>query len=542
MKGAARLALLPVTRLHLHSKVHDEIAPTSDVRYLYLFSAIGLMILLIACVNYMNLATARSAQRAREVGMRKVLGAGRGQLIRQFLSESLLISLLAAPLALLLVEVGLSSVSRLIGQEITLDYVRDGWMLLALGGLVLLVGILSGSYPALFLSAFRPTHMLSGRGFSLRRGGVFLRKGLVVFQFTATVVFLIGAVVVHIQLDYLQNKRLGFDQEHVVTINSRALAENYAAFKQMLLESPHVKAVTSGMPLGIGWRSMTQEVKDDETQERWELDYLNADYDYLETLGLKLVAGRSFSPDFPSDAEASIMLSQAAARMFGLADIPVGERIEIAFGERTIIGVVEDFHNTSLHDPIRPIAIMLQPGFNTVVLVRLTPGDLSEKIALLEQTWAHFVPDRPFELAFLDDQIDQLYHAEERLARVFDLFSSLAVLIACLGLFGLAAFTAEQRTKEIGIRKVFGASVAGIVLLLSKDFFRLILLAFVVAAPIAYLAMNRWLLETFAYQIEISWPVFLIAGLAALGIALLSVSYQAIRAALANPVESLRYE
>ena len=540
IKGPPRLALLPVTRIHLHTKLQDEIAPTSDVRYLYLFSAIGLMILLIACVNYMNLATARSARRAREVGVRKVVGARRSQLIRQFLSESLLISLLALPLALLLVELALPAVSRLIGQEIALDYARDGWMLLALAGLVLLVGIMSGSYPALFLSAFRPAHVLTGRGVSLRRGSLFLRKALVVFQFTATVVFLVGAVVVHVQLEYLQHKRLGFDQEYVVTIRDRALAEHYAAFKQTLLESSHVKAVTSGAPPGIGWRSMTRILEDQETQEPWALDILVVDYDYLETLGLKLIAGRVFSPDFPGDTEEAVILSEAAVRQFRLADDPTGQQVD-ATHENRIIGVVEDFHNTSLHDPIGPIAMMLKPGFNTVILVRLTPGSLAEKRAVLEQTWARFVPDRPFEFAFLDDQIDQLYHVEERLARIFDLFSALAVLIACLGLFGLAAFSAEQRTKEIGIRKVFGATVAGIMVLLSKDFARLVLVAIVLAAPLAFLAMNRWL-ETFAYRTELSWEIFLAAGLAALLVALSTVSYQAIRAARANPIDSLRHE
>ena len=541
MKGAAQLALLPVTRLHLHSKFRDEIAPTSDVRYLYLFSAIGLLILLIACVNYMNLATARSARRAREVGIRKVVGAGRGQLIRQFLSESMLISLLALPLALLLVELTLPLVNTLTGEALRLDYADDGGILLALLGLVLLVGFASGCYPALFLSAFRPTGVLTGHSPGLRRGGIRLRRILVVFQFTATVIFLIGAVVVHRQLDYVQTKRLGFDQEHVVTIHSRALAEHYEPFKQILLESAHVKAVTSGAPPGIGWRSMSQQITDEQTQEQRWMDYLRTDYAYLETLGLTLVAGRSFSPDFPSDADESIILTQAAARQFGIADDPIGQRIENAFDASTVIGVVEDFHNTSLYEPIRPIIIGLRPGFNTVALVRLTPGDFAQKRAVLEQAWARFVPERPLPLAFLDAQIEQHYHAEARFARVFDLFSALAVLIACLGLFGLAAFTAEQRTKEIGIRKVLGASVTGIMVLLSKEFVRLVLVALVLATPVAVLAMNRWL-ETFAYHIAISWQIFLLAGVAALGIALLTVSYQAIRAALADPVESLRYE
>ncbi len=543
MPGASSLVLLPVTRIHLHTKLIDEIAPQSDIRYLYLFSAIALLILIIACVNYMNLATARSAGRKREVGIRKVVGARRSQLVRQFLSESIVLSLLALPLAMLLADLALPLVNRLAGVEMAFDYVQQGGMLLALVGAVLLVGLVSGSYPALFLSAFQPIAVLTGRGRIVQRGGVLLRQMLVVFQFAATIMLLIGTIVVQTQLDYVQQKRLGFDQEHLVSIRSGALSDHYEAFKQTLLESAHVKAVTSGPPLGIGWKSMSRIMKDRETEEPWRLDALGVDYDYLETLGLNLVAGRSFSPDFPGDVEEeAVILSEAAVQRFHLAGDPIGQQVDAIPHDNTIIGIVEDFHNTSLHDPLGPIAIMLQPGFNTVVLVRLTPGDVSEKIALLEQVWVRFVPDRPFEFTFLDDQIEQLYQAEQRLARVFGLFTTLAVLIACLGLFGLAAFTAEQRTKEIGIRKVLGATVAGIVVLLSKDFIRLIVVAFVAAVPLAYVVMNRWLLETFAYHISPSVGTLLLTGALVLLIALSTVSYQAIKAALADPVTALRYE
>lgn len=540
MLGETQFALMAAPRIHLHSKMSNEIAPQGDVQQLYLFSAIALLILLIACVNYMNLATARSARRAREVGVRKAVGAGRAQLVRQFLSESMLLSVLALPLAMVLADLSLPFVNRLAGLEMTFEYVQQAEMLLLLTGIVLFVGVIAGSYPAFFLSAFRPSAVLTGRGRTSQRGGVFFRKTLVVFQFSATTVLLIGTAVVQVQLGYIQEKHLGFDQEHVVSITSRALAEHYEAFKQTLFEGSHVQAVTSGAPLGIGWKSMSRGMEDRETGERWELDMMTVDYGYLETLGLTVREGRAFSADFPSDPEEAVLLTQAAIEHLYITEDPIGQSVQV-MNDESVIGVVEDFHNTSLHDPIRPIALLLEPGFNSVVLVRLTPGDLSDKLAFLEQAWARFVSDRPFEFAFLDDRIHQLYQAEQQLARIFGVFAALAVLVACLGLFGLAAFMTEQRTKEIGIRKVLGANVGNLVLLLSKEFVLLVLIAVVLATPLAYLAMNKWL-ATFTYHIDLGGSVFVAVSLMALLIALLTVSYQAFKAALTDPVQSLRYE
>ncbi len=539
-----QLRLQPLTSIHLHATdLTQDIAPQSDTRYLYLFSAIGLLILLIACVNYMNLATARSAERAKEVGVRKVIGAYRSQLINQFLSESMLLALLAVPLALALAYVALPLIAPLMERPLSLHLFEDGLLLAALGGGVVLIGLLAGSYPALFLSRFHPVRVLSSHGRSMGRGGLMLRRLLVIFQFTVAMVLFVATAVMIFQLDYIQNKRLGFDQEHVVSFSiPGALKESYETFKQELLRQPAVAEATSGAPPGIGWATAWTDMPADDGEEEWPLTLIEGDYSYLETLGIKLVAGRAFEPERSTDAEEAIILSEAAARRFNLPEDPTGQRVSFMwFDDVEVIGVVEDIHNTSLHEALVPMAIGLRAGANPRMLVRLRAGMMQDGLADVASVWQHFVPDRPFQFKFLNDQIGAQYQAEQKLMRLFTLFSGLAIFVACLGLFGLASFTAEARTKEIGIRKALGASVSSIITLLSTTFIKLVLVAFVVAAPLAYFAMQQWL-QDFVYRIEISWPIFLMAGLAALGIALLTVSYQAVRAALANPVKALRYE
>ena len=541
-----RLAVQPVTAIHLHSTLSGEIAPQSDVRYLYLFSAIGALILLIACVNYMNLATARSAGRAREVGMRKVVGAHRRQLIGQFLGEAVLMGLLAMLLAVALAHLAVPLVNRLTGQALEAGTATDGPGLLAMLGVVLVVSMGSGLYPALFLSRFRPVRVLHGHG-SGKGGGRLLRQVLTTFQFAASAVLIIGALVAQFQLDYVQNMRLGFDKEHVVTFTSSHLGEQYPAFKQAAEEHAAIESVTSGPPMGIGhvnFRTSIGSVEGKKPDEITWLSVLTVDYDYAETMGLHLVAGRSFSLE-RSDAGRTVLLSEAATRVLGIADNPIGKTIEInGLSEEeppTVIGVVEDAHNVSLHNPVEPLAFALQSEGYWAGLARLAPGRTEAGLEALKATWNQFLPERPFAFEFLDDRIEAQYQAEQRLARIFGLFSVLAVFVACLGLFGLVAFTAEQRTKEIGIRKVLGAGVASIVALLSKDFLKLVGIAFIMAAPIAYFAMQRWL-EDFAYRIDLGLGLFILAGALALLVALGTVSYQAIKAATADPVKSLRYE
>ena len=546
VRNQMQLAVQPVTAIHLHSDLSGEIAPQSDVRYLYLFSAIGVLILLIACVNYMNLATARSAGRAREVGMRKVVGAHRGQLVGQFLGEAVLMGLLAMLLAVALAHLAVPLVNRLTGQVLEAGAATDGPGLLVMLGVVLVVSVGSGLYPALLLSRFRPVRMLRGHG-SDKGGGRLLRQVLTTFQFAASAVLIIGTLVVQFQLDYVQNMRLGFDKEHVVTFRSSHLGEQYPAFKQAAEEHAAIESVTSGPPMGIGhanFRTSIGSVEGKKPDEITWLSVLTVDYDYAETMGLHLVAGRSFSRE-RSDAGGTVLLSEAATQVLGIADDPIGKTVEInglsEEGPPTVIGVVEDAHNVSLHNPVELLAFALEPEGYWTGLARLAPGRTEAGLEALETTWNQFLPARPFAFEFLDDRIEAQYQAEQRLARIFGLFSVLAVFVACLGLFGLVAFTAEQRTKEIGIRKVLGASVASIVALLSKDFLKLVGIAFIIAAPVAYFAMQRWL-EDFAYRIDLGVGLCVLAGVIVLLIALGTVCYQAIRAATADPVESLRYE
>jgi len=537
-----RFMLQPLTSIHL-SQLSNEIAGQGNPTYLYLFSAIGVIILLIACINYMNLSTARFSSRAREVGIRKVVGAHRAQLVGQFLSESLLLVLTAVPLAILLTALSMPYVNKIIEHELRLAPVTNGTGIVGVIVFVLLTGIFAGLYPAFLLSRFRPVLVLKGE-VSGAGSGTLLRKGLVIFQFSASIILLVGTLVVHQQLGYMQHRDLGFDEAHLVRFNSDALGERFDEFKQALSRYPGIQAVTSGTPIGITYRNWVKQITDEKTGETVFLNSLNVGYDYAETVGLKLVAGRFFSPEMGADSVQSVVLNEAAVRYLGLGRDPVGQSIKLdVAGEpvMTVIGVVKDFHNETLRQEIQPYFLTLAPGNNWTGLARLAPGDLKVGIAALERTWKEFVPDRPFSFTFLEQDIEALYRSEVKLGKLFGIFAGIAILVACLGLFGLAAFTTERRTKEIGIRKVLGASASSIVTLLSKDFLKLVLIAFVLAAPLAYLAMSRWL-EDFAYRIELGPGIFLIAGGLALLLALATVSYQAVKAALADPVTSLRYE
>jgi len=533
----------PLTAIHLYSNLEgSELEPTGDIRYVYLFATIALLVLLIACVNYMNLATARSARRAREVGVRKALGANRSHLRRQFLGESLVMSSLAVALGIALVELALPTFNRLVQKEIAVQYLGPDSILPVLLGIVLLVGLIAGSYPAFFLSAFNPARVLKSATAGSRRG-YWLRSGLVTFQFAVSIMLIVATVVVQHQLNYVQTKRLGFDKEHVVVIRTRgAVKDTRAAFTEALAGLSSVKNVAENTPTGMHLRGPAYPEGWDEDGEgvmTW-LTYI--DYDFLPTLGIEIAEGRAPSADHATDARDAVLVNEAAVREYGWDD-PVGKTIRLNDEQHRVIGVVKDYHYRSLKEAIAPLVLMIgadQLAYSDIA-ARVYPTDLPATLAALEATWKTFAPDRPFEYRFLDEEFGKYYQAEQRLGRIFGAFSFLAILISCLGLFGLASFTTEQRTKEIGIRKVLGASASGLVVMLSKDFTRLIGLAFLVSAPLAYFAMNQWL-EDFAYRIDISWPIFLTAGLAALGVALLTVSYQAIKAALADPVKSLRYE
>lgn len=534
--------LQPLTDIHLNRLGLPNDAE-GDMRYIYIFSTIALLILLIACINYMNLATARSAKRAKEVGMRKVLGAQRGQLARQFLIEAICLSGVAFLLAIALTELLLPVFNELTGKTLATHAWSNPTLIGALFGASLVTGVLAGSYPALFLSRFRPIKVLRGV-YRAGSSGALLRKGLVVTQFACGVALIISTLVIFQQLDFMQEKRLGFEEEQVVVMPLRdmELKRQHAPIQQAMTAVPGVRAVTIGMSVpGTGGSGHGVRLAEAPKEEGFIQQVLAVDTEYEDVMGMELVAGRWFDADHPADSSAYV-INETAAHYFGL-DEPLGRQLNRNDNVGEIVGVVQDFHFASLHEEIKPLIIYMGKeawDFNQMAL-KVDGQRLPETLAAMETAWQQVAPGQPFSYSFLDEDLDRLYASEQRLGKIFGTFAFLGIFVACLGLLGLAAFTAEQRTKEIGIRKVFGAGVPGLVLLLSKDFLRLVVFAFVIAAPVGYFLMQRWL-EDFAYRIELGASVFVLAGVLAVLIALLTVSYQATRAALADPIKSLRYE
>ena len=542
-----RFSLMPLTDIHLHSDRVAELAPNGNVLYVYIFGVVAGFILLIACVNFMNLATARSAGRAKEVGVRKVLGSERSSLIGQFLTESTLMSVLAFALAILGVALLLPFFNQLAGKDIGLPF-GSWWVVPALAAGAVVVGLLAGSYPAFFLSAFQPVQVLKGKVQAGMRGG-WLRNALVVFQFATSIILIIGTVVVYRQLNYIQTKKLGFNKDQVLIIqDAYALNQGVQAFRDEMLRQPGVTSGTvSGflpIPSSRNENPLFPEgvIEQDRavSMQNWQVDH-----DYLKTMGMELAAGRGFDRQFATDSTA-VVINETAARLLGYAN-PVGKRlsrIEDFVNKKTstytIIGVVKNFHYESLRQTVGALAMMLGKSTGNVSF-RLQSADVPAVIGAAEARWKSMAPGQPFNYSFLDSEFDKMYRAEQRIGHIAVAFAVLAITIACLGLFGLAAFTAEQRTKEIGIRKVLGASVPGIVALLSKDFLRLVLVSFVLSAPLAWWAMHVWL-QSFAFKAGVSWWIFAGAAAGALLIALLTVSFQSIKAALTNPVKSLRSE
>ncbi len=552
----ARYFLQPLTDIHLHSHAGGEIEPNGDIVYIYAFSAIAVFILLIACINFMNLSTARSASRAREVGMRKVVGADRSQLVWQFLGESVFLSFLALLLAVALVELSLPAFNGFVGKALDMDYGGNLTAVFGLIGIALFAGVIAGSYPAFFMSAFEPVEVLKG---TLKGGpkGAGFRKVLVAFQFAISIFLIVVTGIIYGQLKHCRNIKLGYDKEHVVVISGvpGSLQQKYEAFKQELLQNPRVvsAAGTSRIPSGRLGSNISTRAEDFPEEESPSMQTVWVGYDFFETLRMPFVAGRSFSKAAPSDEKAAFVLNEAAVRRLGWTpENAIGKRFGSQFIEDwqrgqwvwkdgRVIGVVKDVHFESMRERIVPMVFFIQPNMAGNFLVRVRPDDIPGTLHFLKQKWQGVNPNHPFEYSFLDERFDQLYRAEEKQGQIFGTFALLAIFVACLGLFGLASFATVRRTKEIGIRKVLGASVGSIVALLSKEFVILVGVANLIAWPVAYYAMNRWL-QDFAYRIELGPGVFVLGGTVALVIALLTVSYQAVRAARANPVEALRYE
>jgi putative ABC transport system permease protein len=546
--GELKYFLQPLTSIHLHSNLQFEIFGNSSILYVYIFGAIALFILLIACINFMNLATARSTNRAKEVGLRKVVGAKRKELIRQFLGESLVYSFFSLLIAIVLVELALPFFRSLSGVDLRLSYTSLSWLIPGFLGLILCVGIIAGSYPALFLSRFQPIRVLKG---SLKAGAASsrFRSILVVAQFVISISLIIGTAIILNQLNFMKNTSLGFDKEKVlvVQIMDQNIRQSLDSIKAELKRIPGVVNVSASSIVPGEFPDTQPFVPEGFTEKQAQImESINVDHDFIPTLGIEIVDGRNFSAEFKTDREEAAIINETAAKKFGW-DNPVGKTIKaptsipFEWGTRRIIGVVKDFHLASLHKAIGPLYLNNGPGYLNSMVIKISPKNSGHTIDMLREKWRGIHPNRPFDYFFLGDSFDSQYDAEERLSDLVASFAILAIFVACLGLFGMASFAAEQRTKEIGIRKVLGASVPGVVALISKDFLKIVGIANIVAWPMAYFVMKRWL-QGFAYRTSIELGVFILTGFLALAIALITVSYQAIRAALANPVDSLRYE
>ena len=542
-----RLNFMPVADIHLHSHLDSEIEPNGDIAYVYIYSIIALFTLLIACVNFMNLATARSAKRAKEVGLRKVMGAFKTSLVRQFITESILFAIVSLVLASLLVFLALPYFNNFVDKELTLNVFSNQFVLALLLGITLFVGLVAGSYPAFFLAAFEPATILKG-GHKTTGQKFNLRSLLVVFQFCISIVLIIGVGIVHDQLDYVRNKDLGFNKENVLVLPSSD--EVYARFedlKNQFKAQPGINEVTLASRVPSGRLLDSQGASIARDGEMTRLDFriadVHVDHDYLPSLGIELVAGRHFDPNRASDSTTAFILNEAAIKRIGWDDpaAAIGELFNYGGRKGEIIGVTKDFHFESLHQLIAPIVFMITDGRANSVLVRFNPQQKEEVLAFLQEQWAFLRPGFPFDSYEVDESFSDLYESEDRLVSTVTWFSGLAVIIAALGLFGLASFTAEQRIKEIGIRKVLGANVAQILALLGKGFTILVLIAAAIAAPVAYFGMAQWL-EGFAYAGPIQWSPFVIAAGFGLLIAWATIGYQILKAARANPVDSLRYE
>ncbi len=544
--------LQPLTSIHLHSQTLGDTQPGNPM-YLYIFSIVCVFILIIACINFINLTTARAIKRAREIGMRKVIGASRSQLAFQFLGDSCLISLLAFSLAILIVGSSLQYFSTLVGIEFSLSTLFKPVMILTFAGLILFTGIAAGCYPALFLSALKAVKTLKGVH-TPGSGKSSVRRTLVVFQFAISIILIIVSVFIYRQINFMKHKSLGFDKEQKLIFRVRGmdfLSKNFETIKNEFLTHSSISGATAlYYPPGFqsadwGWGTTIERGENPLT-----IQILPVDYDFINAYAIKIAAGRNFKREITTDATNAILINKTAMKALGFnnPEEAVNKRIrrieigheEIA-NELEIVGVTDDFHYFNLKSEILPAMMLLHNRYFSVISLTLNTENLAEAFSFVENKWKELFPGNPLEYYYLDERIDMQYRTEEKTGKIFGTFTLIGVFIACLGLLGLAAFTAEQRTKEIGVRKVLGASVSSIVALLSKDFIKWVLIANFIAWPIAYILMNKWL-QNFAYRINIGILTFFFSGLIALIIALLTVTYQSIKTAVANPVESLRYE
>jgi putative ABC transport system permease protein len=539
-----RFVSIPLTKIHLYSAVSHEVEPTGNIQYVYIFIVIAIFILLVACINFMNLSTARSAGRSKEVGVRKVLGSGRGNLISQFLVESVITSFIASAIGLFIAALLLPYFNQLAGKQITFGLISSAWLLPGLCIIAIIVGLLAGSYPAFFLSAFQPIQVLKGKLASGFKGSM-LRNSLVVFQFSTVIILIVGTLVIYSQLNYIRNKDLGYNRDQVLIVqNTASLYTHAKAFKQDVLKIAGVKSGTMTSFLPTTTADNTEVYSKDAAMSPGQSTAIKTWYvddDYIPTLGMKMTQGRNFSPQMLSDSMGMIV-NETAAKLLGYQE-PLNKDVYRSTMRFHIIGVVKDFNAGSLRSEIPPIIFRLGDNRSAMafrVEANKTPAIISQIESLYHSADAKMA-GQPFQYTFMDDDFNRIYQSEQNTGKIFVSFAFFAILIACLGLFGLVTYAAEQRTKEIGIRKVLGASISNIVAMLSNDLLKLIGIAAIISFPIAWYAMNKWL-QDFAYRTSISWWVFVAAGLLAVVITIVTVSFRAIKAALTNPVTSLRSE
>jgi putative ABC transport system permease protein len=535
------LFLEPLRWVYLNST--RDGSKTGNINNVYIFSIVAIFILLIACINFINLTTARAAERAKEVGIRKVVGALKRQLTKQFIGESVILSLIAFSLTILFAWLLLPLFNQLAGKTISHSIFENIRYLLILFGTAIGIGLLAGLYPALILSSFKPVVVLKGK-FATGTRGILLRKVLVISQFTISIGLIIATIIVYNQMNYMRNQDLGFNKDQVIVMDTYGDSSK-DAFKQALTSIPTVRSVatSSSVPGGgnPGAYSEIENVKGD--LQIANLDLYFVDFDYINQFKIKMVAGRGFSKDFATDTTQAMVLNEAAIKMFGYTspEQAIGRRFKQWGREGKIIGVMKDFHFHSLQQPIKPLSMRIEPGGCNLVSAKVSVTNLPGTISAIENKWKQIIPNRPFSYFFLDEFFDKQYRSEDRFGKLFLNFAVLAIFISCLGLLGLASYSTIQRTKEIGVRKVLGASVGNIVNLLSKDFLKLVAISSLIAFPLAWFAMNKWL-QSFAYRTAVAWWVFLLAAMLATFIALFTISFQAIRAAITNPVKSLRTE
>lgn len=535
-----------IPEIHLYSRYEGEANANGDIKYVYIFSAIAFFMLIIASINYMNLATARSSTRSREVGIRKVMGSHRILLIGQFITESVILTVFAFVISIILVLAILPYFNNLLDKDITMAWLANPQLILGLLGIIAFVGILGGSYPAFYLSSFNPATVLKGKN-TARGGSPFLRKGLVVLQFSISIVMIVCTWLVYDQLQYLRQTDLGFDKEHIIrlTIPSENIRQKYPVLRERLLQEPaviNVATASTSPGYGVGKNLINVEAQNGEMVERG-IDLYGIDFDYITTLGMKIVDGRDFSREIPSDSSRAVLVTEAMLKRMGW-DSGIGKKFSF-IGDtisepRVVVGVVKDYHHASLYDIIEPLMFYFQEN-NYVLHIKVDGKDIKSSVAKVEKIWNEVNPDQPFDYTFLDQEFAEQYQNDERRGQIFTIFAFLTMAIACLGLLGLASFTTEQRTKEISIRKVVGASLPGLLYMVSREFVILVAISIVIGLPVSYYFMSKWL-QNFAYAMDMSWLTFVLSSVIALLITVLTVSYHTVRAALANPVDALKEE